>query len=340
MRSEIGSEFHLTEPDRGAGVRDTFACADRTFVFSGRTAIETALRNAGPLRKAALPSYCCDSMIEPFRAAGIEVSFFPVTFRGGLSVEPDIPADADVLLWCNYFGFRTEMPDMTDFLSRGGIIIEDITNSFLSSRVHDPQSRFLVCSLRKWFPLLSGGLCADLERTMSVKPDVLPPQAYADRKRTAMRQKADYLSGSDSVGKEVFLDGFAKSNAWLRDNYSGLTIDAVSYAWLSQADGPKHRAARRANGEALYRLLEGNGAVRPLFPLSAMDCPLFVPVIVKKERRDAVRRRLTENGVYCPCHWPRPNAACESNLYDTELSLVCDQRYTPGDMERIVSFLA
>ena len=70
-----------------------------------------------------------------------------------------------------------------------------------------------------------------------------------------------------------------------------------------------------------------------------MDCPLFVPIVVSKNR-NKVRQKLIEHKIYCPVHWPHPNVACESNLYDLELSLVCDQRYTERDMERIIAVLS
>ena len=36
------------------------------------------------------------------------------------------------------------------------------------------------------------------------------------------------------------------------------------------------------------------------------------------------------------CIGQKPNSDCESNLYDIEISLVCDQRYSEADMMRIV----
>ena len=71
-----------------------------------------------------------------------------------------------------------------------------------------------------------------------------------------------------------------------------------------------------------------------------MQCPLFVPVLIDREKRAAVRQRLTDAAVYCPIHWPRPENGGSSVLYDTELSMICDQRYTPADMQRIIQILS
>ena len=65
---------------------------------------------------------------------------------------------------------------------------------------------------------------------------------------------------------------------------------------------------------------------------------MFVPIIVPNGKRDALRRHLIRNEIYCPVHWPRPEG-CVSNLYDGELSLICDQRYGIEDMDRLISTL-
>ena len=78
-----------------------------------------------------------------------------------------------------------------------------------------------------------------------------------------------------------------------------------------------------------------------LFPrLGERDCPLFVPILVPGGRRDALRRFLIEQDIYCPVHWPTSSfhrlTEVERRVYDEELSLVCDQRYGETDMERVL----
>lgn len=66
--------------------------------------------------------------------------------------------------------------------------------------------------------------------------------------------------------------------------------------------------------------------------------PMFVPIFL--ENRNEMRKKLMKNNIFCPVHWPF-NASEEdkNSLYDTELSLVCDQRYSSNDMENIVKVL-
>ena len=95
----------------------------------------------------------------------------------------------------------------------------------------------------------------------------------------------------------------------------------------------------RANATYLHRLLECSDIVTPVFRVEQIRCPLFVPVTVREGKRKDLQNRLRENEIFCPIHWLKPDTGCESNLYDIELSLICDQRYGEQDMLRIVSVI-
>ena len=308
---ELGSEFHEMPAECGGGIK---LPRPGTLVFSGRTAIEAVLKKLPAARSVLLPSYCCDSMIVPFRKAAIETRFYDVGWNEGFEIKAE--GTADILLWCNYFGFKNEIPAFD------GVIIEDITHSFLSEQQYHEKSDYLVASIRKWEPLNCGGYCS-VEAGRQ-----LPPKEYIDLKTAAMKLKARYLSSHDAEEKQKYLQMFKESNHWLGEHYSGLSIDPASRAFLDHVDVQAQRRKRRQNAEALYRGLKDK--VRFVFKEEKMDCPLFVPVLLPN--RDEVRQKLISNQIYCPVHWPRPEG-CNSNLYDRELSLICDQRYNEEDME-------
>jgi len=330
--SEIGSEFHTGRIGRN---RNTafFSCG--SMVFSGRTAIESVLKEIPYAKKALLPSYCCESMIIPFQKAGIAVSFYDVWYENGLRYNLDDTADVDILLWCNFFGFQNIMPDLIAFKECGGIIIEDITHSFLSEQQYHKQSDYLVASLRKWMPIFCGGYCAAINGQLQYIPVTEPSDNFIRIKQQAMKLKAEYLVDHDELKKHKFLQMFGESNKWLAENYSGLAIDPWSREYLSTVDIQRQREVRRSNAHVLYDGLKDKAQF--MFPEKSMDCPLFVPILLHKDR-DKIRRVLTENSIYCPIHWPKPQS-CESNLYGMELSLICDQRYNEEDMMRVVKVL-
>ena len=329
---EIGSEFSKISSDNCEGLQ---AILEGYSVFSGRTAIETVLKELPLAKKALLPSYCCESMIVPFRKIGIAVDFYNVYYDNGMHFNINITDDVDIFVWCNYFGFRNEMPDLTSFKERGGIVIEDITHSYLSEKQYHEQADYLVASIRKWEPIYCGGYCASMNGILHHLPCTKPSKEFIANRRTAMQLKSVYLCNHDESLKIEFLRLFRESNSWLAENYSGLLIDSCSKQYLTTVDIDGQKRIRRNNATVLYEGLKNK--VQFIFSITDMDCPLFVPILLP-QIRDDIRKYLTSNSIYCPIHWPKPQG-CESNLYNMELSLICDQRYSAEDMERIVAVL-
>ncbi|WP_461816142.1 hypothetical protein [Faecalimonas sp.] len=337
-KKEIGSEYQYENHKEEVSL-NTKKSNNYILTFSGRTSIETVLKNEFQIKKALLPSYCCDSMIEPFRQARIIVDFYDVYYENGIKINVSIDNDIDAILWCNYFGFDVSMPDMKEFINRGGVIIEDITHSLLSNQVYHKQSSYLIGSIRKWGPVLSGGICVALDKTLKEKPQECPSREFVDKKKKAMTLKQKYLSGEQEICKDQFLNMFSESNKWLADNYSNLKIDEESLEILKSINWKDVCQRRCDNATILYGGLEKCKNIKPLFNIIEMNSPLFLPIIVDKENRQSLRKYLTENKIYCPIHWPKPNDKCESNLYDIELSLICDQRYDKDDIKRMVDVI-
>lgn len=338
MISEIGSEFSNYKDD-GLNFVMPEKIKDYAFTFSGRTAIGVVLKNLPHIKKALLPSYCCDSMIEPFRESKIEVYFYNVNYQNILQIEVNIPQDVDLLLWCNYFGYKNNMPNLDYFINKGGIIVEDITHSLYSQQKYDSQSHFLVASLRKWGPLFCGGYCASTNTLLKYKPMQQPPIYFIDNRKLAMDLKEQYLINKSNSKKEKFMTLFNECNKWISKNYLNLLIDDESKKILFRSKNESIINKRISNARCLHEGLQNNVNIEMLFDINYIDCPLFVPIIIKNGKRDYYRKKLIENKIYCPIHWPHSNEKCESNLYELELSLICDQRYTENDMKKIISIL-
>ena len=70
---------------------------------------------------------------------------------------------------------------------------------------------------------------------------------------------------------------------------------------------------------------------------------MFVPVLVPDGKRDALRQYLMQNEIYCPIHWPISDLhrldKRTGQIYENELSLVCDQRYSQEDMYHMVTLI-
>ena len=127
----------------------------------------------------------------------------------------------------------------------------------------------------------------------------------------------------------------------MADDYQNYEMDALSYTLFKQMDFEETKRKRRENAKFLHVNLH----LAYLGELTPNSTPLFVPVFFdSKEERDSIRKKLTENKIYCPIHWPKNNLVTDdmkvNRIFDTELSLICDQRYGFDEMEKIIKCIS
>ena len=344
---EIGSEFWLEREPVSDSHRE--GC----YVLSGRTAIDLIIQviaKTQTVRSVYMPAWGCDSMIAPFVERGIDVQFYDVelnaennsSVKSGISVvnyktNTDCTDDTDVFYVTNYFGYENTLPIeiVKKFKNEGSIILYDCTHSFLME--NDPYlelADYSFASIRKWMGMIGGAV------VNGVRDYQLKPYPYSECKEQAMRMKRSFIEGDTSIDKQKFLSLYGEFGHHLAEDYQNYEMDDLSYAIYRDTDFAAMKAQRRANAQYLHEHLN----LQFLSPLTSNACPLFAPVFFSnKEERDQVRKKLIEAEIYCPIHWPKP-AQIPSNfevnkIYDTELSLICDQRYTTEDMARIVDVI-
>ena len=327
---EIGSEFW-----------DVPICGKDTKIFpqnirwyiSGRSALQAIIKENPSIKSVAMPAWCCDSMIKPFLYAGMEVIFYPVYFDRELVQE--ISFDSDVLFLMDYFGYSASTPDLSSYK---GIVIRDVTHSIFSSSYTDADYYF--GSLRKWCGIWTGGYAwtADgHELPMEHSDDY----GYAFLRQRAMELKNSYINGYvDRKGNTVTDKGYLKVFEAAEECLEKVGIGPAEYRDMCMAndlDVEFIKTRRRENAKVLREAFHG----WLIFPeMKDTDCPMFVPILVPNGKRDALRRYLISNEIYCPIHWSvseyhRHDERTEK-IYKNELSLVCDQRYTAEDMHKVV----
>lgn len=333
---EIGSEFWLEREPKTLP-------ADRegSYVLSGRTAIDLIIQDilkTRKIRNVYMPAWCCDSMLAPFVAHGTQIKFYDISYEGCLKCHTDGTDYTDVFYVTNYFGYENTLPIETvkKFKEKGAIILYDCTHSFLME--DDPYlalADYSFASIRKWMGVI-GGAVVD-----GVKDCQLKPYPHLECKERAMRMKKAFIEGDESVNKQAFLSLYGEFGHHLAEDYQNYEMNNLSYAIYKTEDLSAIRRKRRENAKYLHENLKG---VRFIGNLSNNAVPLFVPIFFKTtEQRNAVRKELIEAQIYCPIHWPKPTlipADYEANkIYETELSLICDQRYNIEDMKRIVTVI-
>lgn len=341
--SEIGSYFWLdgqTNCSPAGEINWLPSVEDSCFVFSGRNAIDVVLRDIlenYSIKKAYVPSYCCVSMLQSFIDRGLKIEFYEVGFENGRFTYKLPRADSNsVVLIMSYFGLRTDEAHdaIKQFHDRGAIIIEDVTHSLLRQIPASDFSDYLVASLRKWFAVPTGGWAGKRKGSIAIKPTMNSNHAVDD-KVAAMYEKYDYLTGKiDS--KENFLLANAKFENDLIHIDRMLKLDDTSLSILQRIDVNSAITSRRKNVKILMEGLSEMDDVITVPDVDLdVDTPLFLPIFLKTKDRDDLRKYLIDRGIYCPVHWPEVMGASVGPRAN-ELSLICDQRYSEGDMQAMI----
>ena len=337
---EIGSEFWLErEPKTLSDDRDGI------YVLSGRTAIDLIIQDIVRTRQVKnvyMPAWCCDSMLAPFVARGIDIKFYDISLAESADTAEILCDFCDfrenIFYVTNYFGYENTLPIETvkKFKEKGAIILYDRTHSFLmENNPYLALADYSFASIRKWMGVIGGAV------VNGVKDCQLKPYPHLECKEQAMRMKKAFIEGDTSIDKQAFLNLYSEFGHHLAEDYQNYEMDNLSYAIYKTEDLSAIRRKRRENAQYLHENLKG---VKFISELTENVVPLFESVFFETtEQRNAVRKKLIEAQIYCPVHWPKPAlipADFEANkIYDTELSLICDQRYDFTDMERMVTLI-
>ncbi len=331
---EIGSSFELINTNG----------SDTRFFLSGRTALEFIIRDIlaqGSVGTVFMPSYCCHSMLEPFVRHGLSVKFYDVFFEDNtLRAALPNPKSEDIFFYIKYFGFSAQsMGDPTKIKESGARIIADTTHSFLCEPAPD-FADYSFTSYRKWSGF--SGISSATKKTDSfvIKQKTKTFEEYETLFKDAQRKKASYLLSAEEKTKD-FLPLFSQAEELLDKDYADYQPIPESLSALINLDKEEITKKRRENAKILLSELEDLPQITPMLQItSKQDVPLFVPILTDSSVRDALRKFLIENQIYCPVHWPVSDmhqgiSEKGLELYRSQLSLVCDQRYDGQDMKRI-----
>jgi hypothetical protein len=343
---EIGSEFwmpeNVSEIHMTRGGKESYSDA---FLLSGRTAIDAIIQDILSERLVTnvyMPAWGCDSMIVPFADRGIKVELYDVSLEeDGLHFFINENKACDIFYVNNYFGYHDNVSNevIEHFKKKGAIILYDRTHSFLMLGDNtEALADYTFTSIRKWMGVVAGAVISKKKgQLIDLLLDECP---YLNGKIEAMKEKAAFIGGDPSINKQDFLNKYGEFGHHLVEDYSNYKMDALSLSIYQQSDLQQMRETRRANARVLH---EGVN-LHFISNLSGNDSPLFVPVFfASKEQRDAVRKALIAESIYCPIHWPKNYLVADSmkvnDILDRELSLICDQRYLERDMQRIVKII-
>ena len=328
-------ELPLMQPARSAW--QAISTSDNP-ILTGPTArhvLAQLLRNA-PVGRIWFPAYCCPEMV--LAPDAIDIRFYPV----GRSLQPDSVwlaeklQSGDAVLGIDYFGQSPDAAFRALVTARPDIFwIEDCAQALAPDA---PWGDWQIFSPRKLFGVADGGVarCLNPKRALPA-----PPPCPADQHFSEMQALAPLLwrlEDQDEMRNETWYAAFKQAEAAsatpARDD-----ISALSTRLLRAIDADQVAARRLANARALFDLLPEELWFWQTAPVAP---PLGVPILLPN--RDDIATKLAQQGLFCAVHWrnqPAPAAefSQEHALSDHLLTLPCDQRYTPDDMQHVARLL-
>lgn len=323
---EIGSEFWLQRSSAQSCYK-----GNEVHLLSGRTAlrliIDDIFQNHN-FRRVLLPSYCCESMIEPFISKGIEVQFYQ-THKD--CVDYPYENNADVVLLLDFFGYINPENEKIAYREKeaGKIVIYDATHKIDGNLAVEFYADYSFCSYRKWF-YCNYAVAVKHDSFFCTNLSLKKNNEYVHIRNCAAQKKWEYMTGIIDK-KDEYLALFSKAEQMLDLDYVGYEGTAVSFNITEIV------SKRRENAMYLIGKLKEIPQIELWRDvLQEEDTPLFVPILVEHRVRNDLRNALIKESIYCPIHWPVSSYHKDCNhLYYSELSLVCDQRYELADMERV-----
>jgi len=359
LNREIGSEFDIPIEEllkvfnlsTQKVFQEKIFCeniVDIAYLSNGRTAIKYILSNIinkKQLSKCWLPSYLCETIIQPFRELNLNYEFY--NLKENLQLDVNYLSRRieknDLVFTMNYFNLLHNNK-VVEFLRKlkdnDVIIIDDLTHSFLNNHIFSSKiSDYSIISLRKWFAIPDGGIA--ISNSDLFDKNLIVKESFYDFVRLRLKYailKSYYLNKiinkKDSFRK-IHNEAEELANLTIRFN----AMSNISKTILNAVDFNNIISRRRMNFECLLSSFENLDEIEILSNnLKEGICPIGFPIIATK--RDALREYLINSNIYCPIHWLFPEEIPKKFDYSYSLSkkiitIPCDQRYSKEDMEII-----
>lgn len=345
---EIGSSFsdksfsdqHVSYPVNIVGLKGS---EQAVFLSTGRSCISEILKFISVKhKKAIIPSFTCDSVVEPFFEAGYEV--FPYRINLDLTIDTESmkklisSVNPSVILFHRYFGFDTchEIRDVIKNTSYDAIIIEDETQyMFSEKRYHWADYR--IGSIRKWGPIPDGAFLVSNGFVLNQPTE--KDNEFISIETSAMTEKQAFIDGKTT--NKHYMELFVQGREYIDKQKSTYSMSEVSSAAIAKAFSSQFLKSRKSNAAELINGLRGYNWLTPVFDCVPEEVtPFMVPVLVHKKRKE-LQQYLSSQKIYATVIWGCPErlkdkiGSTEKQIYNEILCIPCDQRYTTVDMVRI-----
>ncbi|TWU13718.1 hypothetical protein CA54_25530 [Symmachiella macrocystis] len=299
----------------------------RLALNSGRSCVGCLLNVEKPAA-VWVPFYCCDALLEPFRAADIPLKHYGL--EPDLSVSPGVELGrGERIVVINYFGLQNkQIAALADRWAE--CLWVDNTQAFF----HTPEApkAFYFNSARKFFGVPDGGYLYSPDDAALPSPETWQRNANYRFEHLILREQGEIFAGH-----EIFRENE-------RRNGEAITqISRLSESILGGVDYAQAARIRRENYQYLHGELDSRNRLQEsLLHLDAEAVPFCYPFLPQPP---ILHQQLWDQQIFAPQLW----AECvsrdgrgfdwERELSRELLSLPIDQRLGRAEMDRILEVL-
>lgn len=344
---EIGGFFPFDDMPKQENGYLELTCKDAGDVqhlMSGRCAIYFCLQDSlltDTKKTAYLPSYTCETVTGCFVKAGYSILYYDIDEHLVPVFDEGLIDEISFLLICGYYGFITFDLDFVKKCRRRSVtVMQDTTHTAFSPVGACPETDYIAVSLRKWMGVTSGGIAIKRSGKFQVSP-ISIHEKHLEIRNKALGKRRDYEATGDEILKKVSYDAFWEAEWMLREIYDMQEGDSESLQTILHYPLQDAIQKRRENYVYLLEHLPMIPSVRPIFPTLPDDtCPMFFAFLC--EDREALMKHLDANQIPPKVYWPVPpfiqikDYPGAKYIYEHVMSISCDQRFTLGDMKKVV----
>ena len=287
---------------------------------TGRNCLEYILRSR-EYKKAYIPYYTCDVVLEPFKKLGIPYEYYHIdihfeicdrfTLKGG-----------EALLYTNYYGLKQRYVEQLA-AEVGNRLIVDNTQAFYAKPIEGIDT-FYTC--RKFFGVPDGAyLYTDKLLDVELEQDQSYERMLSLTKRIDLSPEAGYQDFRDT-SKALVGQPIKRMSKLTQRMMLGIDYESVTQI-------------RRDNYQMLHEALGKENNLE--LPLEDDAVPMVYPYLVPVK---GLREKLIENKIFVARYWPNVLECTTPDDIDYLLAyqmqpLSIDQRYSEKEMKRIIEII-
>lgn len=321
MNRKIGGEFDL---NLSFSKENNFQYFD-----SGRSAFRRILKDLkkNDILQIQIPEYLCNSIIDSINKENLSYNFYSLNEKLHVNYSSLIEHNKNTaVLLINFFGLQKLKEDVEEIQKRKIPVIVDNSQNFFNTDNFIPDYSFN--SFRKFLPVPEGAEAFCKNNRISA------PQTESDFGLVKICGGiTKNLHEKYLINENLYLNLFKKGEEILDNQNNIRSISAFSGMLLKTLDFNKLKDIRRNNYIYAKSLLKKSGLRALIDDLPDNNLPLAIPVMLKN--RDLVRKKLFDNSIFLPVHWPDQVTEKGSKISKDELSIIIDHRLNKNDIKFI-----